>query len=30
MSNATKNDNQHLKDIIVKNRPLLAKSTINT
>lgn len=30
MSNATKNDNQHLKDIIVKNRPLLAKNTINT
>lgn len=30
MSNASKNDNQHLKDIIVKNRPLLAKNTINT
>ena len=30
MSNATKNDNQDLKDIIVKNRPLLAKNTINT
>jgi len=30
MSNATKNDNQHLKDIITKNRPLLAKNTINT
>jgi hypothetical protein len=30
MSNATKNDNQHLRDIIIKNRPLLAKNTINT
>lgn len=30
MSNATKNDNQHLKDIITKNRPLLAKNTVNT
>jgi Sec-independent protein translocase protein TatA len=30
MSNAQKNDNQHLKDIIIKNRPLLAKNTINT
>lgn len=30
MSNSSKNDNQHLKDIIIKNRPLLAKNTINT
>ena len=30
MSNATKNDNGHLRDIILKNRPLLAKNTINT
>lgn len=30
MSNAQKTDNQHLKDIIIKNRPLLAKNTINT
>ena len=30
MSNAKKNDNQHLKDIITKNRPLLAKNTVNT
>jgi Sec-independent protein translocase protein TatA len=30
MSNATKYDNQHLKDIITKNRPLLAKNTVNT
>lgn len=30
MSNATKNDNGHLRDIMIKNRPLLAKNTINT
>jgi Sec-independent protein translocase protein TatA len=30
MSNAQKTDNQHLRDIIIKNRPLLAKNTINT
>lgn len=30
MSNATKNDNQHLKDIIIKNRPLLGANTVKT
>lgn len=30
MSNASKNDNQHLKDIIIKNRPLLGANTVKT
>lgn len=30
MSNSQTDENQHLKDVIIKNRPLLAKNTINT